>query len=77
MCIASRIGLIAKYSLWFLKRFQLIYSTQIEKKIYVFLIDREKASFEIESSKNEFHSLIASLMNTAHFELYDMKIQKM
>lgn len=77
MCIAFGIGLIAKYSLWFLKRSQLIYAKQIEKKIYVFLIDKEKTSFEIESSKNEFHSLIASLMNTAHLELYEMKIQKM
>jgi hypothetical protein len=77
MCITFGIGLVAKYSLWFLKRSQLIYAKQIEKKIYVFLIDKEKTSFEIESSKNEFHSLIASLMNTAHLELYEMKIQKM
>jgi hypothetical protein len=77
MCIAFILGLIATYSLWFLKRSQLIYAKQIEKKIYVFLIDKEKTSFEIESSKNEFHSLIASLMNTAHLELYEMKIQKM
>jgi hypothetical protein len=77
MCIAFAIGLLAKFSLWFLKRSQLIYAKQIEKKIYMFLIDKEKTSFEIETSKGEFHSLIGSLMNTAHLELYEMKIQKM
>lgn len=77
MCIAFAIGLLAKFSLWFLKRSQLIYAKQIEKKIYMFLIDKEKTSFEIESSKGDFHSLIGSLMNIAHLELYEMKIQKM
>ena len=77
MCVAFTIGLLAKFSLWFLKRSQLIYAKQIEKKIYMYLIDKEKTSFEIETSKGEFHSLIGSLMNTAHLELYEIKIQKM
>ena len=47
MCVAFTIGLLAKFSLWFLKRSQLIYAKQIEKKIYMYLIDKEKTSFEI------------------------------
>ncbi len=77
MCISFVLGLAATFSLWFLKRSQLIYAKQIEKKIYMFLIDKEKTNMEIETSKNDFYALIGSLMNVAHLELYEMKIQKM
>ena len=77
MFIAFVVGIMAKYSLWFLKRSQLIYAKQIEKKIYMFLIDKEKLDISIETSKNDFNALIGALMNIAHLELYEMKIAKM
>jgi hypothetical protein len=77
MCVAFVLGIWAKFSLWFLKKSQVVLAKQIEKKIYMFLIEKDKVSPEIESAKNDYFSLINKLMNLAHDELYEMKVQKM
>ncbi len=77
MCAAFVLGILAKYSLYFLKKSQVILAKQIEKKIYLFLIEKEKVNSEVEESKGDYFSLITKLMNIAHDELYELKIAKM
>ncbi|MFZ4715469.1 MAG: hypothetical protein ACOYL6_17220 [Bacteriovoracaceae bacterium] len=77
MCGIFLVGLVAKFCLWFLKQSQKELAKQVEKKIYMFLIEKEKVNESIEKSKFEFHTLISTLMSIAHSELYDMKIQRM
>jgi hypothetical protein len=77
MFFAFGVGICAKFCLWFLKKSQVVYAKQIEKKIYVFLIEKEKMSPEVEAAKSDYFSLINHLMTVAHDELYEMKIQKM
>ena len=77
MCGAFVVGILAKFSLWFLKKSQVTLAKQLEKKIYMFLIEKEKVSPEIEASKGDYFELISKLMNVAHDELYEMKVAKM
>lgn len=77
MCISFVIGICAKYSLYFLKKSQVTFAKQIEKKIYMYLIEKERNDNDVEASKNDYFSLVNRIMNIAHDELYEMKVAKM
>ena len=77
MCAVFAIGVTAKLCLWFLKKSQLEFAKHIEKKIYVFLIDKEKSSAEIEMTKGNFVGTAREVMHVAYHELYEMKVAKM
>ena len=77
MCGAFVMGIWAKYSLYFLKKAQVTLAKQIEKKIYMFLIEKEKVDAEIEMSRGDFSGIINRVMSIAHDELYELKIAKM
>ncbi len=77
MCGAFVIGATFKICLYFLKKSQLSFVKQIEKKIYMSLIEREKVLPQVEATKKNFQALTTELLNVAYYELYELKVEKM
>src|SRR3989338_226176 len=77
MIICFGVGLAFKFSLYFLKSCQLDFVKQIEKKVFQFLIEKEKVPMQVETSKSDFHHLTKEIMTIAYNELYEFKKAKM
>ena len=63
MCGVFLVGITFKACLYFLKKSQLSFVKHVEKKIYMFLIEREKSHPKIEAHKKNFQTLTANLVN--------------
>jgi hypothetical protein len=77
MCGVFVAGVMTKFCMWFLKKSQLSFAKQFEKKIYTFLIEKEKTTAELEMSKGNFVAVTREIMQVAYHELYEMKVAKM
>lgn len=77
MCGVFIIGAGFKFCLFFLKKSQLSYVKQMEKKIYSCLIEREKILPQVEAAKTNFQALTTELLNVAYYEQYELKVEKM
>lgn len=77
MCAAFVVGLTFKACLYFLKKSQLNFVKHVEKKIYIYLIEREKTHPQIEAHKRNFQTLTSHLVNISYFEYYELKAEKL
>ena len=77
MCGVFLVGLAFKTCLYFLKKSQLNFVKHVEKKIYMFLIEREKTHPRIEANKKNFQSLTGQLVDISYNEYYEMKAEKL
>ncbi len=77
MCAVFLIGMGFKSCLYFLKKSQLTFAKHIEKKIYMYLIERERTHPDVEEHKENFPALARELVNISYDELYEMKVEKM
>ncbi len=77
MCAVFIAGMGFKACLYFLKKSQLAFAKHIEKKIYMYLIERERTHPDIEEHKENFPALARELVNISYDELYEMKVEKM
>jgi hypothetical protein len=71
------VGAGFKFCLYFLKRSQLSFVKHVEKKIYMYLIERERTLPQIESRKKNFQAVTSELLNVSYFEHYELKAEKM
>ena len=77
MCTAFVCGVGLKFCLYFLKKCQLGFVKHFEKKIYMYLIEREKVIPAVEAKKKNFQALATELVNVAYHEHYEMKAERM